>query len=197
MSVEKEYTVVVHSRDDLAQLESELTSSSGAGPIPARTVDVANPRLGSRVQTHFMLTDDEAEALRSDPRVRAVEIPPDQRDDIQIGLNRTQEGVFYRGSGLNNSYVNWGLRRNIAETNVYGNATTTAGNYEYALDGTGVDVVIQDSGIDPDHPDFMSAGGAIDSEYNNGAIIDVVGNGSDFFKREVTTNGVRIMGAAQ
>ena len=34
-----------------------------------------------------------------------------------------------------------------------------------------------------------------DPEYNNGAIIDVVGNGSDFFKREVTTNGVRIMGA--
>ena len=35
----------------------------------------------------------------------------------------------------------------------------------------------------------------VDPEYNNGAIIDVVGNGSDFFKREVTVNGVRIMGA--
>ena len=34
-----------------------------------------------------------------------------------------------------------------------------------------------------------------DPEYNNGAIIDVTGDGSDFFKREVTTNGVRIMGA--
>jgi plastocyanin len=38
-------------------------------------------------------------------------------------------------------------------------------------------------------------GSPADPEYNNGAIIDVVGNGSDFFKREVTTNGVRIMGA--
>ena len=37
--------------------------------------------------------------------------------------------------------------------------------------------------------------GAIDSEYNNGAIIDVTGDGSDFFKREVTTNGVRIVAA--
>jgi hypothetical protein len=35
----------------------------------------------------------------------------------------------------------------------------------------------------------------LDTEYNNGPIINVVGNGSDFFKREVTTNGVRIMGA--
>ena len=34
-----------------------------------------------------------------------------------------------------------------------------------------------------------------ETEYNNGAIINVTGDGSDFFKREVTVNGVRIMGA--
>ena len=44
--------------------------------------------------------------------------------------------------------------------------------------------------IDPDWFDTSE-----DPEYNNGAIINVVGDGSDFFKREVTTNGVRIMGA--
>ena len=37
--------------------------------------------------------------------------------------------------------------------------------------------------------------GALDSDYNKGSLGDVTGNGSDFFKREVTTNGVRIMGA--
>lgn len=156
---EREYTVIVNNREDLPDIENELTASSGSGPIPNRTVDVANARPGSKIQTHFMLTDEEAEALRTDARIRAVEIPPDQRDDIQIGLNRTQQGNFYRGSGLNNNYVNWGLRRNIAETNVYGNATQAAGDYEYALDGTGVDVVIQDSGIDPDHPDWNDYNG--------------------------------------
>jgi hypothetical protein len=34
-----------------------------------------------------------------------------------------------------------------------------------------------------------------DPEYNNGAIINVTGDGSDFFKREVTVNGVRVMAA--
>ena len=157
---EKEYTVIVNNREDLAQVESELTASSGAGPIPARTVDIANPRPGSRVQTHFMLTDDEAQALRSDPRIRAVEIPPDQRDDVSIGLNATQTGNFYRGSaGFDNTYINWGLRRNPEATNVYGNSAVTTNSYNYALDGTGVDVVIQDSGIDPDHPDWNDANG--------------------------------------
>ena len=36
---------------------------------------------------------------------------------------------------------------------------------------------------------------SIDPEYNKGATISVTGDGSDFFKREVTVNGVRIMAA--
>ena len=92
---EKEYTVIVNNREDLADIEAELTASSGSGPIPDRTVDVANPRPGSKIQTHFMLTDEEAANLRTDSRIRAVEIPPDQRDDIQIGLWLTQTGNFF------------------------------------------------------------------------------------------------------
>ena len=34
-----------------------------------------------------------------------------------------------------------------------------------------------------------------DPEYNNGEIVDVAGHGSNFFKRELTVNGVRIMAA--
>ncbi|MDA7834225.1 hypothetical protein N9A25_00320, partial [bacterium] len=48
-----------------------------------------------------------------------------------------------------------------------------------------------------EYNDFLTIrnDGTLDTEYNNGAISNVVGDGSDFFKREVTTNGVRIMGA--
>jgi subtilisin family serine protease len=152
--IEREYTVVVNAGVDLAGLEAELTASTGAGPIPARSVDIVNPRPGSRRQTHFALTDAEAAALSKDPRVMAVEIPPEQRDDIEIGLHYTQSGTFYRGSGLTSTYANWGLRRCIEETNTFNNGTTIAGDYRYAIDGTGVDVVIQDSGIQLGHPEF-------------------------------------------
>lgn len=158
--MEREYTVIANTREDLPALEAEITASSGAGPIPNRSVDVANPRPGSKIQTHFMLTDEEAEALRSDPRVRAVEIPPHLRDDLVIGLRAAQSGNFYRGSGTSNTYTNWGLRRVIETTNIYGTSTTTSGDYEYAIDGTGVDVVIQDSGIDPGHPEWNDYNGS-------------------------------------
>lgn len=159
--MEKEYSVIAVSREHLPELEAEITASSGSGPIPNRSVDIANPRPGSKIQTHFMLTDEEAEALRSDPRVRAVEIPPDQRDDIKIILNAEQsEGVVFRrgddGSPVN---VNWGLRRCIEETNIYGSSELAPGGYLYALDGTGVDIVIQDSGVDQDHPEWEDSEG--------------------------------------
>ena len=158
--MEKEYTVIANTREDLPDLEAEITASSGAGPIPNRSVDIANPRPGSKIQTHFMLTDEEAEELRKDPRVRAVEIPPEQRDDIFIGKRAYQTGDFRRSTATNNDFVNWGLRRCIEATNVYGALETVDGDYQYALDGTGVDVVIQDSGLQVNHPEFEDANGS-------------------------------------
>jgi len=151
--MEKEYAVIVNKGVDLSELDAELAAEQGHGPIPARSVDIANPRLGSRRITHWMLTDQEAEELANDPRVLAVEIPPDQRDDIQIGLNASQPGSFYRGFN-DATDVNWGLRRVNETTNAYTDQTTVAGSYEYALNGEGVDIVIQDSGIQPGHPEW-------------------------------------------
>ena len=159
--MEKEYVVVVNRGINLEEFDAELSASSGSGPIPNRSVDVANARIGSKRMTHWMLTDDEATALSEDPRVFCVEIPADQRDDISIGLNSRQTGTFYRGSNLSSDYVNWGLRRCTATDNsAFGFQTTLTGDYDYALDGTGVDVVIQDSGIQADHPEFQDANGA-------------------------------------
>jgi hypothetical protein len=156
--MEREYTVIVHNRIDLAELETELGSELGTVTIPNRIVVIKNKRLGSKVQTHFMLTDEEADTLSQDPRVRAVEIPPDQREDIKIGLNAAQTGSFYRGQN-DASDVNWGLRRNIESQNIYENNATVAGDYVYALDGAGVDMVIQDSGIQVGHPEWQDSQG--------------------------------------
>ena len=152
--MEKEYIVVVHRGIDIEAFDAELAASSGAGPIPNRSVDIANPRAGSKRMTHWMLTDEEASTLQNDERVLSVEIPPEQRDDIELIKNASQTGVFYRtisGAALTTP--------SIETTNVYGSNNTVAGDYNYALDGTGVDVVIQDSGIDPNHPEWEDKDG--------------------------------------
>jgi len=184
---EKEYVVVVNRGEDLEAFDAELEASTGSGPIPNRSVEVANPRPGSDRMTHWLLTDDEAEELKKDPRVYCVEIPVDQRDDIQIGYAARQTGTFYRGSNLQSSYVNWGLRRCTAiDNSTFGFQTTLTGDYDYAIDGTGVDVVIQDSGIQADHPEWVST---------KDELIDTVQGGVatfNFIDNNIATNDIYV-----
>tara|TARA_R110000803_G_scaffold52619_3_gene108258 strand:- start:4528 stop:7020 length:2493 start_codon:yes stop_codon:yes gene_type:complete len=193
--MEKEYVVVVKAGVDLAAFDAELAATTGEGPIPSRSVNIANPRIGSKRMTHWMLTPSEAQQLYKDPRVLSIEIPIDQRDDVQIIKKAYQTADFDKPTVLVNNNVNWGLRRCIEETNIYNNSRTIDGQYQYAFDGTGVDIVIQDSGLEVDHPEFIISDYIAPELYFSGEVIDLVGNGSDFFKREVTVHGVRIVAA--
>ena len=51
------------------------------------------------------------------------------------------------------------------------------------------------NGLGLDGTPANQSGGVADPEYNNGAIINLTGDGSNFFSREVTVNGVRIVAA--
>ena len=193
MANEKEYVVVVNRGIDLEEFDAEVAADTGSGPIPNRAVEVANPRWGSKRMTHWMLTDAEAETLASDERVLAVEIPADQRDDISIGLHASQTGIFQRESGNNSTWVNWGLRRCIEEKNddIFDNATTLTGDYTYPIDGTGVDFIVQDSGIQADHPEFYMSD---TTEYVSGALVSDATNGA-VFDRSLTVRGVKLVAA--
>ena len=63
---DREYIVTVNPGVDLAALDAEMVSALGSDTIPTRKVTIANPREASRVSTHFMLSDAEAEDLRND-----------------------------------------------------------------------------------------------------------------------------------
>jgi len=135
--------------------ESEIDSF-----VPSRRVEIINNRDGSLRSCHYSLTDEEAATLRQDSRVYSVEIPPDQRDDIKIGLRGVQVGDFSKGNSSSGNRRNWGLKRINEATNAYGTGNTANDIYRYILDGTGVDVVIQDSGIEVNHPEFRDDAGS-------------------------------------
>ena len=145
---------------DAFWLEIE-TDGSGSVYVPQRGVDIVNERPTSLRQCWYELTDDEADKLRQDPRVYCVEIPPEQRTDIEIHNNAAQTGLYYKSPGTNpadNLGINWGLfRLNSTTMNTPGSSGTLT--YNYPLDGTGVDFVVQDSGLQVDHPEFTDAAG--------------------------------------
>jgi subtilisin family serine protease len=176
----KQYNVILKKDVDYDSFWNDIESDTDGGKlyIPNRAVEFTNERLGSLRQCWYLLTDEEAELLRQDDRVLGVEIPPEHRDDIVMLPRATQTGNFTKTTSDSGTFLNWGLIRSSNPTNVYGTGTTTALNYEYTLDGTGVDVVIQDSGLQVDHPEFQDGSGntrvqQIDwSDYSAGFVQD-------------------------
>ena len=176
---EKEYIVVVKPGVDLAGLDSEIASNTGNGVVPNRAVECADPQAHDTRMTHWMLTDEEAKELEKDERVLAVELPFKDMPHVIKRPFARQEATFSKTSAVDG--VNWGLSRCSAQINNFDGNTSIFDNYKYALDGTGVDVVIFDTGIELDHPEFKDSSGnariqAIDwYAASNGAISGTLG----------------------
>lgn len=164
--MKKEYAVGVKDSKDLAGLEYDLKNNTSLENIPNNKVTVVNPRTASHYVTHFLLTEQEAKNLQKDSRVRFVE---DLSEEPHIEPDGIQTGTFTRNifNSANTDEVNYGLQRCNMERNYFRGGSSivsppeglVANKYTYGLDGTGVDVVIFDDGIQVDHPEFNDANG--------------------------------------
>ena len=138
-----------------SQLERDTTTDSSVDSniIPDRTVDVSNRKPLSNRTTEYVLSDDEITRLRNDPRVKGIDVlPPSNAKE----LFSIQPGSFVRNTSITQSHVNWALRR-CTQAIIESSPGST---YNYNLDGTGVDVVIQDNGVMSGHPEFNDASGS-------------------------------------
>ena len=137
------------------EIHQELISPAGDEIIPARSVQSINTMPGSEYNGTFYLTQEEADALMSDLRVKSV-----TKDAESLGIQKkllgTRSGVFYRDGSVTiaDTHKNWGLVRSLFKENIYGSLNTTSTQYTYNLDGTGVDIIIMDSGVESGHPEF-------------------------------------------
>jgi subtilisin family serine protease len=157
----REYNVILKRDIDYDEFWNDIESDTDGGKlyIPNRRVQFTNERPASLRQCWYLLTDEEAEQLKLDDRVFDVEIPPEYRDDIVMIRNEVQIGDFTKTTSDSGAFLNWGLIRSNDTTNVYSTGSTTTENYTYSLAGGGVDIVIQDSGIQVDHPEFQDKNG--------------------------------------
>lgn len=123
--------------------------------IPDRALPVLNERPFNDFSAHFDLTDGEAELLRQDPRIAAVELQADQQPGVEKRFRGQRFGNYDRNPySTTPSMKNWGLMRCTSEQDPFGTATSLQTNFNYNLDGTGVDIIVIDTGIEPDHPEF-------------------------------------------
>lgn len=173
MSEQREYIVTLKSKEDLDCFYDDIETPGGNLYIPDRAVSCCKRRPSSR-NTHYMLTDEEAEQVRQDPRVLAVERIPEEIGIFPKPLF-VQEETSWNKSNTNNSVdKNWALLRCVEgeqRSNWGSNGTANqSGTIQVNAEGRNVDVVIVDGFIDPAHPEYAlnadGTGGSRVIQYN-------------------------------
>jgi len=153
-----EYIVTCRSYEDLEDLYDDMETPGGSLYIPDRAVELVHRRAISR-NTHYMLTEEEAVEIRNDERVIACERLASERGLIPDYL-WTQTADFNKTTGtFAGDDKNWGLYRTteVATVSNWGSDNTAEiTNRTIACSGSGknVDVVIVDSHVNPNHPEF-------------------------------------------
>ncbi len=173
----KEYIVVVKAGEDLTTLDSELAANSGDSAIPNRSVECCDACPHDSRMTHWMLTDEEAQALKNDPRILDVEIPLKDRTDEVVIESVARQAETFNKTTTPTGGCNWGLSRSSSIVDNFDGNNSIFDSYKYAMTGDGVDVVIMDSGIELDHPEFKDAAGnpriqAIDWFANHNGVVN-------------------------
>lgn len=169
----EEYIVTVVKGTDLDQFYDEMETPGGSDTIPDREVDCYDRRPISR-NTGYILTDEEVEVLKDDPRILDV-TPQYILNTARIRPVWTQTSSDWdKGSSIANTNRNWGLYRCVngaqvlnwgsnGTVDVNGTVTTTSS-------GKNVDVVIVDGHLNPLHPEFAfnedGSGGTRVIQYN-------------------------------
>jgi hypothetical protein len=157
MSETKEYVVTLRNRQDIDSFYEDMENTEGTLYIPNRKVDIANIREISR-NTHYYLTDEEANLLRNDPRILAVEKLPQELNLVPINF-WAQTDNFEKSNTIDSNDKNWGLYSVTSGTplsnwGTNGSFTQTTQTIYTTSSGKNVDVVINDAHINGNHPEF-------------------------------------------
>ena len=158
---EKPYIIALNKGESKERILSELTEASGTDTVPSRSVEINIERTGSKRHMEVLLTDEEANALRSDSRITSIGEPVEWSDDF-LDFERSA-GNFIRDNTGTSNRNNWGLLRHIEATNGWGSAVSSDRSgalYTGHLDGTGVDIVVHEGGAARhDHEQYRDADG--------------------------------------
>lgn len=167
----QEYIVTLHKYEDLDNFYEDMETPGGTLTIPGRKVDCMFRRDISR-NTHYLLDELEAEQIRQDDRVLAVELLPSQLG-IEVTPFYTQSSTFEKANPFTASHKQWGLLRCVegSQRSGWGTDSTPAqsGTIKTTNSGRNVDVVIVDAHINPNHPEF-----AVNSDGTGGSRVQQI-----------------------
>lgn len=142
-----------------AFIEDMVSGTNHNEFMPGRKVELFNEKIDSLRNVDFVMTRAEAELLKQDPRIIDVRYGTKIENGIFLRTHATDsQRIYSKSLTLNNTHYNWGIPACINSTNPFVSTDLTF-THGFPVAGSGVDIVIQDSGIDPTHPEWQNFAG--------------------------------------
>lgn len=168
--------------------------------VPNRKVEIANLKPDSLRNVDFIMTRDEMERLKNDPRVADCRWGSKAENGIiKRHFNLDQERIYPRTSFFvaGNVDMNWGIPQTNNTTNQYSSTNIINYSLPYTLTGKGVDFVIQDTGLQCDHPEFKDEfGNSRVNQINWFTTTGISGTMPANFYTDVDGHGTNVCGIA-
>lgn len=169
------YTVCVKDENDWEEIHNYIINENEIDGIPNRRIDCITDLPFSTKRSVYSMSVEEARILESNSKVEWVEKSSmhnplvleqrkiDEEFDRHTDTNRFKKNITFirQAQSISNTtnYNQWGLYRHQSKTN---NISTQVfyevGDAQYSLTGKNVDVVIMDTGVRWDHPEFLLPG---------------------------------------
>jgi hypothetical protein len=113
MSTEDQNKAVVtlHKGVDVDAFIEDMVSGTNHNEfMPGRRVELFNEKIDSKRNIDFVLTREEAETLKSDPRIIDVRYGTKIENNIFLGKSILEESrVYARDPSLDSTHYNWGI----------------------------------------------------------------------------------------
>ena len=202
----QEFTVCVKNESDWTEIHNYIINENDIDDIPNRKISCTSDMNFSPKRAVYSMSVNEANILRNHSKVEWVEQSSmynpvvleqrkyDEKFDKHVNINRFKLDCTNRrtsgdpGSTLN--FTQWGLYRHQSTTNNFGSSTTIDADSQYSLTGKNVDVVIMDTGVRWDHPDFLKKGVSSFSTKADTRVRDILIHGAEEYGIDWTAQGL-------
>ena len=202
----QEFTVCVKNESDWIEIHNYIINGNNIDDIPNRKISCTSEMNFSPKRSVYSMSVNEANILKNHSKVEWVEQSTmynpvvleqrkyDEEFDKHIDINRFKIDCTNRRTsgnpGLTLNFTQWGLYRHASTTNNFGSSTTIDADSQYSLTGKNVDVVIMDTGVRWDHPEFWKPGVTSFTDKNDTRVRDILIHGAEEYNINWASEGL-------
>lgn len=173
-----EYLVIVNYPEDWEEVHNYIINDNEIDGIPNREIECVNIKEYSLRSSVYVMSIDEAEVLKTHPKVETVVLNPEKYPQpVSKMIDRYKKPVAFNKPALPAAFDNEtvvhtnGVRSNWSHLFItnptstpfkgvgIGTTTLVETDVQYSLTGKNVDAVIIDEGIGAVHPEFLKEDG--------------------------------------